>query len=92
MKTTKLALCLSLSAVAFASAAKADTGMYATASMAQASCGSEPVVWIDLDRGRYYKIGTVDASKTTNGLYACEHVAHAKYREGHSEATAVAKQ
>ena len=92
MKTTKLALCLSLSAIAFASAAKADTGIFATASMAQASCGSEPVVWIDLDRGRYYKIGTVDTSKTANGVYACEHAAHAKYREGHAETTSVAKQ
>jgi hypothetical protein len=91
MKTTQLALCLSLTVMAFTSAAKAD-GVFATASMAQASCGSEPVVWIDLDRGRYYKVGQADTTKTTNGVYACERAAHAKYREGKSEPTTVAKQ
>jgi hypothetical protein len=90
MKTTQLALCLSLAAVAFGSTAKADTGVFATASMAQTSCGSQPVVWIDLDHGRYYKIGQVDTAKTSNGVYACERAAHAKYREGKSDTTAVA--
>jgi hypothetical protein len=92
MKTTQLALCLSLAAMAFGSAAKAETGVFATASMAQTSCGSEPVVWIDLDRGRYYKIGQVEVAKTSNGVYACEHMAHAKYREGKSDSTTLAKQ
>jgi hypothetical protein len=92
MKKTQLALCLSLTALAVSSVAKAETGVYATASMAQTSCGSEPVVWIDLDRGRYYKLGQVETAKTTNGVYACERTAHAKYREGKVETTAVAKQ
>jgi hypothetical protein len=90
MKTTQLALCLSLTAMAFGATAKADTGVYATASMAQTSCGADQVVWIDLDRGRYYKIGQVDTSKTSNGVYACEHMAHAKYREGKSDTTTLA--
>jgi hypothetical protein len=88
MKINHWALCLSLTTVAFAGVAKADGAMYATADMAQASCGAEPVVFIDLDRGRYYKIG--QTTKTSNGVYACERVAHAKYREGKSEPTAVA--
>jgi len=88
MTVNQWALCLSLAAVSFAGVAKADGAMYATADMATASCGAEPVVFIDLDRGRYYKLG--QATKTSNGVYACEHVAHAKYREGKTESTAVA--
>ena len=92
MKTTQLALSLTLAVMAFTSAAKADSAFYATASMAQTSCGSEPVVWIDLDRGRYYKVSQVEPAKTANGVYACERAAHAKYREGKSETTTLAKQ
>jgi hypothetical protein len=88
MKLNHWAVCLSLATVAFAGAAKADGAMYATADMAQASCGADPVVFIDLDRGRYYKLG--QTTKTSNGVYACERVAHAKYREGKSDPTAVA--
>jgi len=55
MKTNHWALALSLAAVTLASAAKADQGYFATANMAQVSCGADQVVFIDLDRGRYYK-------------------------------------
>jgi hypothetical protein len=92
MKVTQWAVGLSLAAATLGSVAHAETGFYATASMAQSTCGADPVVWIDLDRGRYYQVGTVDYGKSSNGVYACEKVAHAKYREGHSEPTAVAKQ
>ena len=43
-----------------------------------------------VDHGRYYKIGQGSVAKTANGVYACEQAAHAKYREGKSEPTAVA--
>ncbi len=92
MKANHWALCLSLAAVTLGSAAKADTAFYATANMAQASCGAEPVVFIDLDHGRYYKAGQVDFGKSANGVYACEKAAHAKYREGKSDPVTVAKQ
>ena len=89
MKANHWALALSLAAVTLGGAAKADA-FYASADMAQATCGADPVVWIDLDHGRYFQLGTVAASKGGNGVYACEKAAHAKYREGKSEPTAVA--
>ena len=90
MNMKQLAFCLSIATMTVATAAQAETGMFSTASMAQTSCGSEPVVWIDLDHGRYYKIGQIDPAKTTNGVYACEHAAHAKYREGKAAPTSIA--
>jgi hypothetical protein len=92
MKANHWALALSLSVVTLAGAAKAETGYYATANIAQASCGTDAVVWVDLDRGRYYPVSQNDAMKTGNGIYACERAAHAKYRAGKSEPTTVAKQ
>ncbi len=92
MKANHWALCLSLAAAALSAGAKADTAYYPTVTTAQASCGADAVVWIDLDRGRYYKIGATDAAKGGNGVYACEHAAHAKYREGKSDPTTIAKQ
>ena len=92
MNMKQLAFCISIATMTVATAAQAETGMFSTASMAQTSCGSEPVVWIDLDHGRYYKIGQIDPAKTTNGVYACEHAAHAKYREGKAAPTSIAAQ
>ena len=89
MKFNHLALAAAVAVVSVAGVAKADA-FYASANLAQATCGADPVVWIDLDRGRYYQLGTAAASKGGNGVYACEKVAHAKYREGKSEPTAVA--
>jgi hypothetical protein len=89
MNVKHLALGLSIAATAVAPAAFADA-LYATANMAQASCGADQVVFIDLDRGRYYKPGTEAFGKSSNGIYSCEKSAHAKYREGKSDATAVA--
>ena len=93
MKATLWAAALSLAAAFTVSTAKADDdAIYATADAANASCGADQVVWINLDRGRYYKKGTEDFGKGSNGAYACEHMAHAKYREGKSAPEAVAKQ
>jgi hypothetical protein len=89
MKFNHLALAAAVAVVSVAGVAKADA-LYASADVAQATCGADPVVWIDLDRGRYYQLGTAAASKGGNGVYACEKTAHAKYREGKSEPTAVA--
>jgi hypothetical protein len=89
MNVKHLALSLSIAATAFAPAAFADA-LFASANAAQASCGADQVVFIDLDRGRYYKPGTEAFGKSSNGVYSCEKVAHAKYREGKSDTTAVA--
>ena len=91
MKFNHLALAAAMAVVSVAGAAKADA-FYASADLAKATCGADPVVWIDLDRGRYYQLGTAAAAKGGNGVFACEKVAHAKYREGKSEPTAVANQ
>ena len=92
MKANRLALfALPLAAAFTISGAKAaDVAYYATADEAQGACGADQVVFIDLDRGRYYKKGTEDFGKSGNGAYACEHEAHLKYREGRSEPSAVA--
>jgi hypothetical protein len=92
MKANHLAVFFSLAAATVATGAQADQALYASITQAQASCGADTVVWVDLDRGRYYKAGTADFAKGNNGVYTCERAAHAKYREGKSEPTAVAKQ
>ena len=90
MKANRLILALPLVAAFVVPAAKADTAFYASADAAQLSCAGDQVVWIDLDRGRYYKKGTVDFGKSSNGVYACERVARANYRQAKSEPDAVA--
>ena len=90
MKANRLALVLPLAAAFTISAAKAETGYYATADLAQGACGADEVVYVDLDHGRYYKKGTEAFGKSSNGVYACERDAHSKYREGKSEPSAVA--
>ncbi len=91
MKLAQFAL---TAAVAFAVVAPvahaADSAVYASLEPAQAVCGADKVVWIDLDHGRYYKLTQGNFAKSSNGVYACEAAAHAKYREGKSEPTAVA--
>ena len=91
MKFNHVALAAALAVISVAGAAKADA-FYASADLARASCGADPVVWVDLDRGRYFQLGTAAAAKGGNGVFACERDAHAKYREGKSEPTAVANQ
>ena len=50
---------------------------------AQQACGTDEVVWIDLDRGRFYHKTQANYSKGSNGGYACQKAAHGQYREGH---------
>ena len=90
MKANRLALALSLAAAFAVSTAKAETGYYATATLAEGACAGDQVVWIDLDHGRYYKKGQDAFGKASNGVYACEKSAHSKYREAKSEPSAVA--
>jgi hypothetical protein len=85
-----MALPVAVAVSLLGSVAKADVAYFASVDMAQTACGADKVVWIDLDRGRYYKVNQGSFAKTPNGIYACEQAAHAKYREGKSEQTAVA--
>jgi hypothetical protein len=61
----------------------AATSLFATEPAATAACASDEVVWIDLDRGRFYHKGQANFAKSNNGGYACAKAAHAQYREGH---------
>ncbi len=63
--------------------ALAGVSMFATEAEAQQACHGEEVVWVDLDRSRYYHKGQPAFAKGSNGGYACLKGAHAQYREGH---------
>jgi hypothetical protein len=63
--------------------ARAITGMFATEPEATQACGADEVVWVDLDRGRYYEKKQTDYGKSHNGGYTCLKMAHAQYRPGH---------
>jgi len=82
MKLNRWALALSLAGVvSAAAAAKADIAYFATEAAAEAKCTANAVVWVDLDKGRYYRKGQADFGKSANGAFVCEAAAHAKYRE-----------
>lgn len=74
-----------LIAASFAAApmAGAGTRLYATEPAALAACQADEVVWVDLDRGRFYHKDHANYGKSNNGGYACMKAAHAQYREGH---------
>ena len=74
-----------IAAVLFAAAltAGAATNLYTTADAATAACGADEVVWVDLDRGRFYHKTQDKFAKGNNGGYACLKAAHAEYREAH---------
>ncbi len=80
-----------LVAAAFAAPANAASG-YSALSDAQAACGAESVVWVDLDHGRYYKPGQAEFGHAGSGIYSCERQAQAQYRPGKSAASTVAAQ
>jgi hypothetical protein len=63
--------------------AMAATGLFATEPAAQQACRSDEVVWVDLDRGRFYHKTQAAFGKGSNGGYACMKIAHAQYRESH---------
>jgi hypothetical protein len=86
MKLFTGAVAVALVAAGFAAtpAAFAATGLFATEAQAQQACQSDEVVWVDLDRGRFYKKDQASFGKGSNGGYACMKAAHAQYREGHS--------
>ena len=75
-----------VAAALFAAAALpagAATPMFNTPEAATAACGADEVVWVDLDRGRFYHKNQEKFAKGNNGGYACLKAAHAEYREAH---------
>ncbi len=74
-----------IAAVLFAAAlpAGAATSLYSTTDAATAACGADEIVWVDLDRGKFYHKSQDKFAKGNNGGYACLKAAHAQYREAH---------
>jgi hypothetical protein len=84
MKIATSAIAVALFAAATASLpVSAATGLFATEPAAAQACGADEVVWVDLDRGRFYHKPAQAWAKSNNGGYACFKAAHAQYREGH---------
>ncbi len=70
-------------AAALAGSVGAATPLYPTETAATQSCGSDEVVWVDLDRGKFYHKTQAGYAKSNNGGYACMKAAHSQYRESH---------
>jgi len=84
MKNTSAALAaLLILAAAGSVPARAATPLYATPEAATAACGADEVVWVDLDRGKFYHKAQANFAKGNNGGYACMKAAHSQYRESH---------
>ena len=84
MKNTSAALAaLLILAAAGSVPAHAATPLYATPDAATAACGADEVVWVDLDRGKFYHKAQANFAKGNNGGYACMKAAHSQYRESH---------
>ncbi len=84
MKNTSAALAaLLILAAAGSVPARAATPLYATPEAATAACGADEVVWVDLDRGKFYHKTQANFAKGSNGGYACMKAAHSQYRESH---------
>ena len=63
--------------------AYAEANLFVSEEQAQEACKPDEVVWIDLDRGRYYHKAQSAYGRGSNGGYSCAKAAHAKYRESH---------
>jgi hypothetical protein len=83
MKHLTGAAAIALLAAAVSPLAHAATNLFATEPAAQQACQNDEVVWVDLDRGRFYHKTQAAFGKGNNGGYACMKAAHAQYREGH---------
>ncbi len=84
MKIVSAALAALLIAAAAGSLpARAATPLFATEAAAAQACAADEVVWVDLDRGKFYHKASASYAKGNNGGYACLKAAHAQYREAH---------
>jgi hypothetical protein len=83
MKIISAALGTAILATAAMAPAFAGTPLFASAAAAAQTCGSDEVVWVDLDRGKFYHKNQSNFAKGPNGGYACAKAAHSQYRESH---------
>jgi hypothetical protein len=74
---------LLITAAAASPPAQAATALFATEPAATQACAVDEVVWVDLDRGKYYHKAQANFAKGSNGGYACLKAAHSQYRESH---------
>jgi hypothetical protein len=74
---------LLITAAAGSIPAHAATPLFATEPAAASACGTDEVVWVDLDRGKFYHKTQANFAKGNNGGYACMKAAHSQYRESH---------
>jgi hypothetical protein len=83
MKIISAALGTALLATMAIAPAIAAMPLFATETAATQACGSDEVVWVDLDRGKFYHKSQSNFAKGNNGGYACAKAAHSSYRESH---------
>lgn len=80
MKRSSWLLAL-LAAFAASPAFAVVTGPFNSEQAAAAACGTDEVVWIDLDNTKYYHDGQPRYGMTTNGAYTCRASAAGAFRE-----------
>jgi hypothetical protein len=83
MKISTVVTALLAAMATIAPPVSAATALFAIEAGAAQACGADEVVWVDLDRGRFYHKGQAAYGKNSNGGYACVKNAHSQYREGH---------
>jgi hypothetical protein len=83
MKILSAALGTALLATMAMAPAFASTPLFASEAAATQACGTDEVVWVDLDRGKFYHKNQANFAKSNNGGYACMKAAHSQYRESH---------
>jgi hypothetical protein len=83
LNSIALLVAIAAGSAALPGIAYAQAGLFVSEEQAQGACKPDEVVWIDLDRGRYYHKGQSAYGKGSNGGYSCAKTAHAQYRESH---------
>jgi hypothetical protein len=72
-----------LAAVAIAVSAHAVPNLLPSEEAAKQACGTDEVVFVDLDRGRYYHKAQASYGKSKNGGYVCQATIKGQWRESH---------
>ena len=65
--------------------AVAQVSLSGTEAAAAQACGADEVVWVDLDRGRFYHKGQAEYAKGSNGGYGCLKQVGKVYRPSHAQ-------
>ena len=79
----RFAFIFSVLSLCTVSTANAAPPTFATEAHAQDACRGDEVVWVNLDRGRYYHKSQASYGQGSNGVYACMKAAQTQYKESH---------